>query len=486
MTNSKAFSLLSGLTEKELAACSKAIKIHKRKTLQKLYKVLLSERKKKEPEQTVVYQQVFGKPYAKGKDYIIRNEYRLLYDWLLNQIYSYHTQKSEISTDYMLQYFLKNGLHELFEEEFKSTWKTALAEDNTKTLLTLSDLNLNYYLTAKTQNLDNALKITELAQKRLALLQVDFLRNMRKEEIRIKLSERIISAYKLLPEPYKKQQTVNLTALEQNDLYAQYLSKRAAINFARGQDKIQMLENIISEEDVIRKYEPEPDESICRFLINLGQEHYLNSNFSKAVKYFDLAYRQINKVSPAVEQTLVTNYTLALMRNQQFSKAECLAKAHTELLLSSELVGGRAPFLLSVLHLYTRNVQAAEKYVSLETKKYGTEFYYFIRLVLSATYYLRGDIDLAVREAINIEQAVNYELNREQNFQTQISKPIVSNFRKFYQTINKKAKTQKEELKKLGKEIEKSIEIKSDQSGNSILSQWLIHEIQQLTIHSSR
>lgn len=164
--------------------------------------------------------------------------------------------------------------------------------------------------------------------------------------------------------------------------------------------------------------------------------------------------------------------------NEDFKLAEKLAAENSAMMLQSKLLASRSPFLLAVLKLHERDAAAAEKYVNLDNKKEGSEFYYFMRLILSAVYYLRGDIEFAVREAINLDQAVNYELNREQNLQIKISKPIVSVFRKFYSTIQNTTKDQlKKELSVLNQEINASLVSANDQSPNSILTQWINKEV---------
>lgn len=478
MKQSKLFSLIKHLPEKELADSLTLLQQHKRKSLKALYVVLSKAGHEEEPEASLVYKAVFGKKYSKASDYLLRNEYRLLYEWLQQYIHQQISTERNFDTAALLGYFLNLGAVELFEEEYNLAWKKALQQDDIDLLTQLSDLNLQYYLTAKNQSLANAEMITQLSQQRINLLQTQFLRSIRKEEIRIKLSERIVSAYKKLEQPLATLNNINLEELEKEDLYAQYLSKRAKINFARGEEKIRLLKNILAQEQVIRKYEPAPEEALCRFLINLAQEYYLNLNFKEAVGYYQKAYEYFEQAAMSVRETLLINYIMSLMRNEDFKLAEKLAAENSDMMLQSKLLASRSPFLLAVLKLHERDAAAAEKYVNLDNKKEGSEFYYFMRLILSAVYYLRGDIEFAVREAINLDQAVNYELNREQNLQTKISKPIVSVFRKFYSTIQSTTKHQlKEELAVLNQEINASLVSANDQSPNSILTQWINKEV---------
>lgn len=481
MKNSKAFTLLSGLPEKEKKHLSAEIKAHKRKSLVALFKLLANADLKEQPENHFVYKIIFKKSYAKKNDYLLRNEYRLLFEWLEDRICEDTGIHEQQKTICLLKKFLQWRIYPLFEDEFKLRWQNAIKADDVTLLLQLSDVNIQYYLSGKAQSLHNAEMLIQLSAQRMALLKTHFLREIRKEEIRIKMGERVLAAYKPDSRFTEPLDLVSLKLLQEGDLFVQYLSLRAVINKSNGQQKINLLHQVLSNQTIIDKYEPEPKEAVCRFLINLAQEYYLLADFENAVKFYQRAYELEQYIALHVKETLVINYIMALLRNENFETASKLCQTHEAMLLNSTLLSGRSPFLIAVLHLHARQADKAEKFVRLETRKDGTEFYYFMRMVLSAVYYLRKQTDLALRETVNIDQAVNYELQREDKQQTQISKPIVSVFRKFYATLLNTTKDRlREELSGLQQEIFSALKNNNNQSPNSILTQWLHKEIDQL------
>lgn len=478
MRNSKVFTLLKGLPAKELKKLKEEVKTHKRKTLNKLFIVLIPRLQSSEPDSSEVFKAVFGKTYTKKLDYLLRNEYRLLYEWMVEELLARITRSQVENSIDFLTLLLGNKQYELFEEEYKLFWKQAIQTDDVDFMLRLTDLNIRFHLEGKPQSLSNAEQTAQLSQKRIELLQLSTLRHIRAEEIRLKMSERIISAYRPLPQLTSSLSNIDLQKLQQNDLYSQYLSLRGNINSAKGKQKIELLQSVLKNEEIIRKYETTPEEALCRFWANLAQEYYLASDFENAVENYYKAEPQLKSLPIPLQETFILNYAMALMRNGNLGEARTLATAHEQLLLNSKILAGRSHFLLAVLNLYARKADMVEKYVKLESKKEGSEFYFFMRLVLSGVYYLRGDLDLAVRESINLDQAVNYELNREQTLQTRISKPIVSLFRRFYSTLQGSTKEElKKELKLLNKEIEVGLNSDNDQSPNSILVHWISKEI---------
>lgn len=479
MKGSKAFSLIAHLPAKTRKAIGENLRNHKREQLFALYGLLEKASNKAEPESEEVYKKVFGKKYEKEKDYLLRNEYRLLYEEL-KELALLHA--SMPSAEQYLQYLLGINAYELFEEELGDAFKKAEAADNVQQLAALSDLKITFLLNHKTQALGTAQELAALSRRRIAWLQTLALREIRKEEVRLKLSERLLQVYKQDFTPYELLGHIDLNQQEALDAYAPYLRKRAYINAARGEEKIALLLDVLKLQDVQRKYEGKNSEASCRFYINLAQEYYLLGKYDEARTNYAEAANYIDEVPLVLSGALAYNYVLVLMRLQQFDKAKQVAEAYREHILSSKMHGGRGCFLFALLSIYAGNADEAEQYIQLETKKDGSEFYHFMRLALAMTYYLRGDVELALRECINLDQAINYELNREATLQTHITKPIIADFRKFYTIINSKlpAKEHKAAIKKLHKELTEVAATHGDQSPDSVLKQWLVREIEKM------
>lgn len=481
MRHSKAFSLITHLPPKARKIAAERLKNHKREQLFALYSTLeKATASDEEPVAEEIYKKVFGKKYEKAKDYLLRNEYRLLYEEL-KELALQETFSQENSVG-LLQYLLENGAHELFEEELNEAWRKAEAEDDVEHLSSLTDLKIKYLLNNKTQALGTAQELATLSLKRIAWLQTIALREIRQEEVRLKLAERLLQVYKQDFEPYTLSTEINLKALEEDDAYAQYLSKRAHINAARGNEKIKLLHEILELKETIEKYEANADEAICRFLINLAQEYYLQGMYNEAVTYYSQAVPHIGNVPKAVSGALAYNYVLALMRAEKFDHAKATADEYRAYILTNKVNGGRGAFLFAILSIYAGKADDAEQYIQLEAKKDGSEFYHFMRLALAMVYYLRGQADLALRECVNLDQAVNYELNREATLQTHITKPIITDFKKFYTIINAKLPVVKHKaaLKKLSAELQQAPTVHGDQSPDSVLKQWLIAELNKI------
>lgn len=483
MKHSKAFSLIKHLPARARKTASEQLKNHKREQLFALFSVLeKASDSDNEPATEDVYKKVFGKKYDKAKDYLLRNEYRLLYEELREIILQNIVDHTESIA--LLEYLLSSGAFELFEDELNEASRKAAAVDDVERLLRLADLKIKYLLNNKTQALPTAQELSILSHQRIELLKIIALREIRREEVRLKLAERLMQVYKQDFTPYTPASSIELNTLQLTDAYTIYLSKRANINAAKGDEKIALLHEILADTGTIDKYEPNTGEAKCRFLINLAQEYYLQGQHEDAVKYYSEAAGYIKDVPKPVGEVLAYNYGLALLRAEMFEDAKEVSDRYSDYILNSKVCGARGSFLFAVLNIYADDADKAEEYIQLEAKKDGSEFYHFMRLALAMVYYLRGHVDLALRECINLDQAINYELNREATLQTHITKPIIATFKKFYSIINAKlpAAEHKSVLQKLLDELQEVPTVQGDQSPDSVLMQWLVREINRLKI----
>jgi len=480
MKSSKVFSLVQGLQPKQSTQMAKTVMAHKRVSIRILFKLFSDLKTVVEPTANHVFEVIFEKPYTKANDYMLRNEYRLLYSWMIEELLRPVKGKAKIETDEVLMYLLDNQHYDAFEDELSQARKLGKQKDDVKALLSLMDFEIQYCLKSKGQSQSNAAYMASLCKQRIDLLAQHFLREVRKEEIHLKMSERILSAYSPLFIPSEPLTSVDLLASEQQDVCAQYFSLRARINFAKGTEKIDLLKRILEDEDLIRKYEPNPQEALCRFWFNIGQECYMAGQFLEAIAYYQKTLFGFDALPVHFQEALVFNYVYSLLRNENYELARELADKHSQLLLSSQILASRSRFLLAVLHLYDRDADGAERFVTIDGKKEGSEFYFFMRIVLSAIYYLRGKYDLAEREIMNIDQAVNYEMSREMTLQTQISKSIVSLFKRFYMLVQKTpTERRSDELRVLMGELSKSIITVGGYSNSSVLTHWLRKEIER-------
>ncbi|CAN5431238.1 hypothetical protein BH09BAC1_BH09BAC1_07910 [soil metagenome] len=436
LQGSKVYRALSHLAKPELEELDKQLSCHKRSSIFQLFTLLKKPAIKQQPEPSKedAFAAVYKKPYTKEEDYLLRNEYRLLFKEVVRFISTQEWNRQpehRIKIKY-LEYLLQKEQYELLEEEINEALATARKNNNLEFLLALYDMKISYNIHSKPQSLANAEETLALSTERAGMLQTELLQKLRTEEIRIKMCERIVKAYKPHYEPLPFINAIELMPLQHKDVYAQYLYKRAQINLVPPQERIAILKDILSAPHIIEQYELEPQKALARFYVVLAQECYIQGEYQNSFEYFALAMPLMKLLPADTRDAFVYNYLMALLKGGQQEKAATIGAQYKAAMLLSPVLKNRAAFLFVMLYLFNRQPDEAERHIDLESKADGTEFYYHMRLALSYVYYLRGQLELAERECNNLEQALNYELRKEGNSQVALNKTLNKMFRRFY------------------------------------------------------
>lgn len=450
MSTSKVFRVLGQLSKADVEELDKQLVGNKRETTYCLFATLAKPALKglKEPDKQSIFSALYGKPYTKEEDYLLRNEYRLLFKEVVRYVsYKEWSRQHEplVKIKY-LEYLLRNEQYELLEEEINEAWGTAHKNQNIELLLVLYDLRIMHNINAKPQSLAVAEETLALSKERAKLVQFDLLRKLRMEETKTKMAERIIKAYKPSYELEPFFGVIDLNTLQEQDEYAQHLFKRANVNLLPPEERIALLKEVINDTPVISRHEAEPEKTLVRFYAILAQEYYIKGAYSDAFAYFEKAMPLIKQLPANTRDAFVFNYLMAMLKGGQQQKASAVGDKYKDSMFKSPLLKNRVAFLFVMLHLFNKQADEAERYIDLDSKHDGTEFYYHMRLALSFVYYLRGQLELAERECNNLEQALNYEMRKEGNSQTELNKTLNKMFRRFYALQIEGQATGKKEL----------------------------------------
>jgi hypothetical protein len=136
------------LSESRKKVILSGLKTHKRDTLKKLFQ-LLNTNEAEEPAAAEVYKKLFKQAYSKQKDYLLRNEYRLLYDYCTQRASTRVCSRLEPEALGTLRTSLQLKAYELFEQEYKTCWIAATTDDNLSLQIAYLDLYNAFLLEGK-------------------------------------------------------------------------------------------------------------------------------------------------------------------------------------------------------------------------------------------------------------------------------------------------------------------------------------------------
>ena len=138
----KIIDLLNCLSSIELEEIRSSLKAHPRKSLIKLFDGLQNQHSGSRLDKPALYQSVYGKTYSESKDYLIRNEIRLLSQHI-EQFIVKESIEAEIRETpsfgvlYRLRRYENYGSWNLYEKEWRKQFKL---NENNKVWGTMADL----------------------------------------------------------------------------------------------------------------------------------------------------------------------------------------------------------------------------------------------------------------------------------------------------------------------------------------------------------
>jgi hypothetical protein len=387
-------------------------------------------------ERAAVFQQLFKEPYRKDKDYLLRNEYRLLLQRIReavpNLFFRKEAEQLPLEAGFFVQWLKAHQLTELADEELQEEMKRYQKKGDTERYLRAFDQwnDLRTHHLQQTRN--SAEKLIEQSKERILQIKLRMLEEIRREEIRIKHAERVIRSYDARYEPLPMEQRVDLEALMPLSERAQYYDFRARANILMGHEKIATLEQLVSMRDAIHTFEARPDEALCRMYLNLALEYYLEADYAGSLRYFEQAYVRIDAIFGPVREVVIFNYAYSLLKANRYAEALDLVIRHEVELLQSGIIGYKVNLLFVMLHLMADRASEARRFLVFDDKQEIPEFHFSIRLALAAIEYQEGDVAEAHRETQNTEQAINYFLRKKENAQVMLVKHCCTSFLRFF------------------------------------------------------
>ena len=159
----KTLTLIQSLTEKETMEFITVINSHKRESLKKAFHFLNDwPNPELEPEKRVLFKAIFNEKFTKSKDYLLRNELRILNTELENFLIEKAWQQDLKTYPYKregwkIQMLCERGLMDLAQSEFTKAFKTLM-------IMITSNLRCGLF----TLSAGSASKMLQIALKLLA------------------------------------------------------------------------------------------------------------------------------------------------------------------------------------------------------------------------------------------------------------------------------------------------------------------------------
>ncbi len=413
----RAVELVALLSSNEKKVFSLELEAGKRVSLAFLFAgicSLLKSKKNSVLDKDLLYRLTFDEPYTKEKDYLLRNELRLL-SKALHKFLSLDQAKKNIHNNsleerrHFLQSLLARKAHGLFEREWE---KVAIDAEGQLEFQIATEVRKMAIL----QWIENHQATIENYERLLLLLdgfQESLKQHFRHQHLfgkhRQAFTERTLQA---LGKP------VDISPFEDvkfspgksipDDAYANHLIALTESYRFRGIDKIEML--LKASEFVTQIQIKSFDKKGALSSINAGiaLEYFLLRELEASLPFHQKALEFGSKLESTKLISFVFNYLSTLIRLERHEQAIELINEYGTVWQKLPRMRDRFLCLKAMCHVFENNPKAAETCIPEDRKAGGLDHYYYYRFIHIIVLYQHGKAELAMNEAENFEHTVRY------------------------------------------------------------------------------
>lgn len=403
----KTVHLIALLTEDERKELQTRLKAKKRPSLVKLYQHLTGTPTPHTGKEQL-YKTSFGQKYSPAKDYLLRNELRLLNEAVESLLTEKETgaRSHPIQNNlYLLERMLRLGEVQLFKNLFAETERLALNAQAHAQLVNLYDLWVNHAVRHKEVSVQHYEEILHyLHLRRLAAERL--LRETHAEiELRRNHSLKVIQALEPERHPHLANTDSHAT-VHHPEPVAEYYQKYAHSYLLKGDEKIAAYHELIALQPHVAKLRPARQKDLATLYGNLALELFLGHRHQEADGYYTIALEHLQQNEVYLD--LYFNYCVnALLIGKHREVTEIYAK-HFHEIERSEKLRYRFACFTAIAYLMLGNPERSFGLLHPEIASRPVTEYYYYRLVYAMVYYQKGDMENAEREIDNILQSFRF------------------------------------------------------------------------------
>lgn len=458
----RALELLRALSDREVDKIDGLIKLQKRKSLQQLYTAIKKYLKRSGlPTSQELYLKAFEKEYNSEKNYLLRNELRLLneviYDYLVNETFKEYLKNNRSTYYYWLaRSFFDRKMNNAFEadiDRFITYSQEHIKPEDASRMLDMKSLWMIY---SKEKTQDN-LRIQMNAVNAWKTEQIRHLKHrLREAEARYAYLDHTLTGIegKIGDRPNDRrtppQQTIDFG--EKQDMFEEYLVLKKHSFETKQEVRIEVLKRKLQIEES-KDYRSEYGGSDAQMatLNNIALEYILLGKFSEADVYMLEGISRSEANNTPIMPSLLQNYLANQMNQHQYQRGiDFYNKYETQMRSNRQYVA--ICTYKAYCHLFLK--QPDEALASLPTDATLTDHQnLLVRMIYLIAFILRKDYLLAINECKNIGRMI--KANEGMRFE--IYTWINGLFASYLHSIMKDRSERKKDMKKLKQDMESDV-----------------------------
>jgi hypothetical protein len=398
----KNMQIYSLLTDNEINEFEYVIKLRKKKTLQKLYAGM----KKGITDREKLFQLTFDQSYKLEKDYLLRNEIRLLRNEWREFLAVCGVKRSSVQSEWIrARSFLleleRRKAWEIYEQELESALHKFSKSGDLQAMIDLTEMKIRLLVNYKKPDRQVITLIRELISESKLL--------RRKWKIRGDFFNESVLAWSTrmnqLVNPSGETEYIvaeNMEEEAKEDPVASYYHLKIRSFYSSPEDRRSILEEMLGILKVAASGYPPLKREQAIILSNLAVEYSFIPDYEKSISCFESAYKQIHELSAIHSHQVIFNYASTLLRAGKFTDGKNLLDKYYTQLLKEPAIRPRIRLIRVMSFLFTDHIKEATAIFEGEETEGNFENFIYSRLVQCILYFENGKFELAEREATNV------------------------------------------------------------------------------------
>lgn len=413
--------LIRALTPEEVLDLGKTLSRHKRTGLHTLFTELAHHaRAATEPDSAALFKKVFGEVYSKKKDYLLRNELRLLNE-ILYKYLAEHTALAHLSKNKSLyQYWLarayfERGVKSLFRSDIDEMIEAAAAHQESFETIGLSESPAMLSMKSLWM-IDNQPKLQENLTQQIGTLRQweqeekkRFLYRLREIEAREAYLQSVLRM--VVPDQVSAEDSrtpgetlVDLSGISATDIFAQYTVMKKHAFQTSGATRIQVLRETLALTETPEAIAILTDRARFATRNQLGMELIIQGYYEEGDYHLEKCIIEGAPYKWPNFFSTVHNYMVNQINLHKYDKGISIYQEFKPIIEGNRLKN-QGKLFLAYFHLYLGNADEAISLLPREADL-AAPLQIIARFVYAISFLMRREYALASTELKNLRRAV--------------------------------------------------------------------------------
>lgn len=431
---SKADILVGSLNKKEVEQLLIELGGHKRATLSKLLVAMKSRGRSESPvSKSALFHSTYGEDYSPEKDYLIRNEMRLLSKEIMSflaqrQVYQEIKDASQLKGLFYLKSLMNRGETELFEIEWPKILKKADAQLDHGTSAKILEKVVEHMVEHRKTSLADFEVLLEMINDLNERTIASFTQNTLYSRLKEAYVRRTIQAIgKEVPHVNLAEPEINFAQHADSDALSKYYQTMATAYTKTGNERLSLLESAMGLLDSIPAGRIDHQSQRAAINAAIALEYFFQNRLEESLQYHHQALERTKYVSVDRVASYLFNYVSTLIRLAKYQDAIDILDLHENTWNHMPRMRHRFYCLKGMCHVLTGNPDSAATCIPDDRKTGGLDHYYYFRVIQIIVQIEKGKVELALNECENVEHTVRY------NDKNQHYLKLVHHFKRFIQ-----------------------------------------------------